>query len=137
MAGGAISRDIQQYVIRIDSCYIITVVATCTVRWRCPCCIISLMAVIACHGCMCTRQRPYTVVIKGRRYPCYLIMAISATGRELLSYVVWICCLIVVISMATGTVRWYCSGIIVALVAVVTTHTCMCTCNGIERVIKG
>jgi hypothetical protein len=24
-----------------------------------------------------------------------------------------------------------------SLVAVVTTHTCMCTCNGIERVIKG
>jgi hypothetical protein len=64
-------------------------------------------------------------------------MAISATGRELLSYVVWICCLVVVISMATGTVRWYCSGSIVTLVAVVTTHTCVCSHNGIERVIEG
>ena len=125
-------REIQYYVTRVQRLGIIIIVTTvtsvgCTV-------VITLMAIVTSDGCVRACERPHGTVIERGRHPCVLVVAVSASCRELLSDVVWIGGGVVIISMTTGTgVGRVC---IVTLVTIVARHGGMRTHNRIEGVIQ-
>ncbi len=96
--------------------------------------VVTLVAVVTGHGCVRARERPHGAVIEGGRYPRVLVVAVSASCRELLSDVVWICGGVVIVGMATGTgVGRVC---IVTLVTIVARYGGVRTHNRIEGVIQ-
>ena len=115
-------RKLLSHVIGILCQIVIINVATCACIGRI--CVIALMTIVTEQGGMGAFNW-VKVMAKRRRCPYGLVVTVCTTGRELLSYVVGICCLVVVIRMATCAVRWCCSGSIVTLVTVVATHACM------------
>ena len=96
--------------------------------------IVTLVAVVTGHGCVRARERPHGAVIEGGRYPRVLVVAVSASCRELLSDVVWICGGVKIVGMATGT---GCGRVcVVTLVTIVAGHGGVRTHNRIEGVIQ-
>jgi hypothetical protein len=96
--------------------------------------VVALVAVVTGHGCVRARERPHDAVIEVGRYPCVLVMAVSAGCRELLSDVVGIRGGVIIVGMATGT---GCGRIcVVTLVTIVAGHGGVRTHNRIEGVIQ-
>jgi len=114
--------QVQRQVIRI---YTLVVVRCMTSRTGVGCvAVIPLMTVVASRTRVRARKRPETVV-EGRRGPCILCVTIRTGCRELLGHVVRVRRIVIVVSMAART------GIgcvaVVPLVAVIATHTGMCS----------
>jgi hypothetical protein len=96
--------------------------------------VVTLVAVVTGHSCVRARERPHGTVIEGGRHPCVLVMAVSASCRELLSDVVGICGGVVIVGMATGT---GCGRVcVVTLVTIVARYGGVRTHNRIEGVIQ-
>ena len=96
--------------------------------------IVTLVAVVTCHGCVRARERPHGAVIEGGGYPRILVVAVSASCRELLSDVVGIRGGVIIIGMAAGT---GCGRVcVVTLVTIVARHGGMRTHNRIKGVIQ-
>ena len=92
--------------------------------------VVALVTVVAGCGRVRTRERPHGTVIERGGHPCVLVVAVSASCRELLSDVVWIGGGVIIVGMATGTgVGRVC---IVTLVTIVARHGGMRTHNRIE-----
>jgi hypothetical protein len=71
----AVSREIQNYVTRVYRLGIIIVVATVTsVGYTI---VITLMAIVTGDGCVRACERPYSIMIESRGYPCILIVAVG------------------------------------------------------------
>ncbi len=105
---------------------------------RCTSCrgiiVVTLVAVVTGHSCVRARERPHGAVIEGGRHPRILVVAVSASRRELLSDVVWIRGGVVIVGMATGTgIGRVC---IVPLVTIVARYGGMRAHNRIEGVIQ-
>ena len=65
--------------------------------------VVTLVTVVTCHSCVRTREWPHGTVIERGRYPCILVVAVSASCRELLSDVIGVSGGVVVISVTTCT----------------------------------
>ena len=65
--------------------------------------VVTLVTVVTSYSRMCTRERPYCIMIESSRCPCCLTMTVSTCGRELLSDVIGVSGGVVVISVTTCT----------------------------------
>ena len=92
--------------------------------------VVTLVTIVAGYGRVRAGEWPHGTVIERGRHPRILVVAVSASCRELLSDVVWIGGGVIIVGMATGTgVGRVC---IVTLVTIVARHGGMRTHNRIE-----
>ena len=124
--------QIQCYVTWISAGCVVIGMATCA---GCGCVVVvTLVTVVTCHSRVRACERPHGAVIERGRHPCVLIVAVSASCRELLSDVVGVGGGVIIVGMATCT---GCGRIcIVTLVTIVARHGCMRPHNRIEGVIQ-
>ena len=109
--------------------------ARCT---GCRCVIVvTLVTVVTSYSCVRARERPHGAVIEGGGYPRILVVAVSASCRELLSDVVWIRGGIVIVGMATGTGVWCVVVITIVTSRAVVGDGCVCPDKLIEVIVNG
>ena len=66
-------------------------------------CVVTLVTVVAGYGRVRAGERPHGTVIERGRHPRILVVAVSASCRELLSDVIGVSRCVIVIGMTTGT----------------------------------
>ena len=92
--------------------------------------VVTLVTVVTSYSCVRARERPHGAVIEGGGYPRILVVAVSASCRELLSDVVGVGGGVIIVGMATGT---GCGRVcIVTLVAIVARYGGMRAHNRIK-----
>jgi hypothetical protein len=107
----------------------------------CACCgqigVVALVTIVTGHSCVRARERPHGTVIEGGRHPRVLVVAVSASCRELLSDVVRIRGGVVIVGMATGTGVWCIVVISIVTSRAVVGDGCVCSDELIEVIVNG
>ena len=135
VAGFAGCRQVECQVTWISASCIVIGMATCACCGRIG--VVALVTVVTGHGCVRAREWPHGAVIERGRHPRILVVAVSASCRELLSDVVWIRGGIVVIGMATGTGVWCVIVITIVTSLAVVGDGCVCPDKLIEVIVNG
>jgi CO dehydrogenase/acetyl-CoA synthase epsilon subunit len=91
MALNTIRRELRRYVVRIRSRVEIRLVtADASVRSIIEIAVDMAFRAIVCDGYVCARNRPNGGMVKGRRHPRLITMALNTIRRELRRNVIWI-----------------------------------------------